>query len=67
MYVSEDAGYVVEELPPEKRFSEYKYKHGDVFLTVCKCGCSKLEVGQGDFYVVIRCPDCGMEACIADG
>ena len=32
-----------------------------------KCGRTTLEVGQGSYYTVVRCPDCGHESDIHDG
>jgi len=40
----------------------------DTTLCGCaKCGTTRLEVGYGHYYTVIRCPDCGHEICIHDG
>ena len=55
---------------PETEFKEYQvYEHpGDTKSVKCaKCGRIELEVGQGSYFTVVRCPNCKHEACIHDG
>ncbi len=55
---------------PERPFALHQCyeKPGDTKQVKCaRCGRTTLEVGQGSYYTVIRCPDCGHEYCIHNG
>lgn len=55
---------------PEKPFDLHQVyeKAGDTKQVKCaKCGETRLEVGHGSYYTVLRCPNCGHEACVHDG
>lgn len=55
---------------PETPFKLYQtYENpGDTKLVACaKCGATKLEVGHGSYFTVVRCPNCRHEACIHNG
>jgi len=65
----EDSGFSFGNKPdtPFRLHQSYE-KPGSVKQVRCaKCGRSELEVGQGCYFTVIRCPVCKHEACIANG
>jgi len=44
------------------------YDPGPAKQIACgECGSTEFHVAQGDYYVVIRCPKCRWEGCVADG
>jgi len=52
---------------PFKLHASYE-EPGSTKLVMCaKCGATKLEVGQGSYYTVVRCPNCHHESCIHMG
>ena len=52
---------------PFKLHQTYE-KPGSVEQVRCaKCGRKELEVGQGSYFTVVRCPDCGHESCVHEG
>lgn len=67
--VKEKGGFTLEREPYVPFTLHQVYEEpGDTELVRCaKCGTSKLEVGCGHCYTVIRCPDCGHEYCIHEG
>ena len=55
---------------PEVPFKEHQcyQEPGDTKLVSClKCGETKLEVGSGDWFGVLRCPTCKHEEVLFDG
>ena len=62
-------GFIFDNEPDKPFMLHQSYeKPGDTKQVKCaKCGRATLEVGQGRYYTVIRCPDCGHESCIHDG
>lgn len=59
-----------EETDPEKPFRLHQTydKPGSTRQIRCRwCGSTRFEVGQGSYYTVVRCPECGTEECIHDG
>jgi len=55
---------------PEKEFVLHESfgRPGDTKQVRCaKCDETKLEVGSGTHFTIVRCPNCGHEACIHDG
>ena len=69
MSITEDGGFSFGH-EPDIKFRSYQCYEGEgsVKQVQCaKCGETKLEVGQGSYYTVVRCPVCLHEQCIHDG
>jgi len=55
---------------PDVAFELYQCyeKPGSTKQIKCaKCGRTTLEIGQGSYFTVIRCPNCKHEMCIHNG
>lgn len=67
MYVNDGFSFDNE---PDKQFKLHQsyQEPGDTKQIKCaKCGQTRLEVGHGDYFTVVRCPDCGHECCVHNG